>query len=75
MIIDTHCHLYVNEFKTDIAGVIKRAEAEGVNKFYLPGIDSTEIENMLLLESEFPGKCIAMMGLHPCSVKEKYLKE
>ena len=75
MIIDTHCHLYVNEFKTDIAGVIKRAEAEGVNKFYLPGIDSTEIENMLLLESEFPGKCIAMMGLHPCSVKENYLKE
>jgi len=65
----------VNEFKTDIAGVIKRAEAEGVNKFYLPGIDSTEIENMLLLESEFPGKCIAMMGLHPCSVKENYLKE
>jgi TatD DNase family protein len=75
MIVDTHCHLYLDEFKDDIPEVIKRAEAEGVNKFYLPGIDSSEIENMLLLETKFPGKCIAMMGLHPCSVKENYLDE
>ena len=73
--VDTHCHLYLNEFKADIDEVIKRAGEETVNKFYLPGIDSTEIENMFLLESRFPGKCIAMMGLHPCSVKENYLDE
>ncbi len=75
MIVDTHCHLYVDDFKIDIDDVIKRAENEGVEKFYLPAIDSTEIENMFLLENKFPGKCIAMMGLHPCSVKEDYLKE
>ncbi|MBK8786498.1 MAG: TatD family hydrolase [Chitinophagaceae bacterium] len=75
MIVDTHCHLYLNEFKEDIAEVIKRAEAEGVHKFYLPAIDSSEIENMLLLETKFPGKCMAMMGLHPCYVKENYLEE
>lgn len=75
MIVDTHCHLYLDEFKSDITEVIKRAEDEGVNKFYLPGIDSSEIENMLLLETKFPGKCIAMMGLHPCYVKENYLEE
>lgn len=75
MIVDTHCHLYLDEFKNDIAEVIKRAEVEGVHKFYLPGIDSTEIENMLLLETMFPGKCMAMMGLHPCYVKENYLEE
>jgi TatD DNase family protein len=75
MIIDTHCHLYLDEFKDDIAEVIKRAEDAGVNKFYLPAIDSTEIENMLLLESKFPRKCFAMMGLHPCSVKENYQAE
>lgn len=75
MIVDTHCHLYLDEFKKDIHEVIKRAEAEGVNKFYLPGIDSAEIENIFLLEEKFPGKCIAMMGLHPCSVKENYLDE
>jgi TatD DNase family protein len=75
MIIDTHCHLYLDEFKNDITEVMKRAEDAGVNKFYLPAIDSTEIENMLLLESKFPGKCFAMMGLHPCSVKENYQAE
>jgi TatD DNase family protein len=75
MIVDTHCHLYLDEFKNDITAVIKRAEDEGVHKFYLPGIDSSEIENMLLLETKFPGKCIAMMGLHPCYVKENYQEE
>ncbi len=75
MLIDTHCHLYLDEFKQDIKEVIKRAEEEGIHKFYLPSIDSAEIDNMLLLEEKFPGKCIAMMGLHPCSVKENYLHE
>jgi len=75
MIIDTHCHLYLDEFKNDITEVIKRAEAETVNRFYLPAIDSSEIENMFLLENKFPGKCIAMMGLHPCYVKENFLEE
>jgi TatD DNase family protein len=75
MLIDTHCHLYLDEFKDDVEEVIKRAEAEGVIKFYLPAIDSREIENMLLLEERFRGKCIAMMGLHPCSVKENYQDE
>jgi len=75
MLIDSHCHLYLDDFKTDIKEVVIRAEAEGVNKFYLPGIDSSEIENILLLEEKFPGKCIAMMGLHPCSVMENYQDE
>lgn len=75
MLVDTHCHLYLEEFKTDIAEIIKRADAEGIKFFYLPGIDSAEIDNILLLEKKFPGKCIAMMGLHPCSVKANYLDE
>lgn len=75
MIIDTHCHLYLDEFKNDIGAVINRAEAENVKKFYLPAIDSSEIDNMLALESKFPGKCIAMMGLHPCYVKDNYRQE
>ncbi len=75
MIIDTHCHLYLDEFKNDITQVMDRAGATGVKKFYLPGIDSTAIDNMLLLEEKFPGKCFAMMGLHPCSVKENFQDE
>jgi TatD DNase family protein len=75
MIIDTHTHLYLNEFATDIDEVIKRAGDEGVTKFYLPSIDSSETENIFSLEKKYPGKCFAMMGLHPCSVKENYKEE
>ena len=75
ILTDTHCHLYSEEFKVDIEEVIKNAAIEGVQQFYLPGIDSTAIESMLALEKKFPGKCIAMIGLHPCYVKDNYNEE
>lgn len=74
-LIDTHTHLYVKEFSEDIGDVIKRANAEGVKKFYLPAIDSTENEALLALEKNFPGMCHAMAGLHPCSVKDNFKEE
>lgn len=74
-IIDTHTHLYLSEFKNDIKAVIERAEKENVTCFYLPNIDSEVIADMMALEDMFPGKCFAMMGLHPCSVKENYKEE
>ncbi len=72
---DTHCHLYAEEFNGDIAGVMERAFKEGVSKFYLPAIDSTTHNEMIALETRYPGKCIAMMGLHPCYVKENFAGE
>lgn len=74
-LIDTHCHLYVEEFKNDVDAAIARAQAQGVEQFYLPGIDSESIPTMLALEASYPGVCKAMMGLHPCYVKENYLQE
>lgn len=75
ILIDTHCHLYSEEFAADIDKVIERAEAIGVQQFYLPAIDSTATTAMLELETRLPGKCIAMMGLHPCYVKDNYKDE
>ena len=75
MIIDTHTHLYLDDFSADIDEVIKRAKKEGVERFYLPAIDSSETGNLLSLEMKYPGVCFAMMGLHPCSVKENYREE
>ncbi|MBO9636076.1 MAG: TatD family hydrolase, partial [Chitinophagaceae bacterium] len=74
-ITDTHTHLYVNSFLSDLPAVMDRAAAEGVTKFYLPAIDSETHEQMLKVEVDYPGRCIAMMGLHPCSVEEDYKKE
>lgn len=75
ILIDTHCHLYGEEFKDDIGAVIERAQQQGVTRFYLPAIDSEAIPGMLELEIEYPGVCIPMMGLHPCYVKENYRQE
>ncbi|MBP6430767.1 MAG: TatD family hydrolase [Ferruginibacter sp.] len=74
MMIDTHCHLYSTEFDSDRNEMLQRAEQEGVQKFYLPAIDSTTHDAMIELENSNK-KCIAMMGLHPCSVKENYKEE
>jgi TatD DNase family protein len=73
--IDSHCHLYLKEFADDISAVLDRAEVAGVNKFYLPAIDSETLELMLSLEKNYPLKCKSMAGLHPCSVKENYKEE
>jgi TatD DNase family protein len=73
--IDTHCHLYTKEFDEDIDLVIERALEEGITKFYLPAIDADSTERMLQLENKFPSHCFAMVGLHPCSVKENFEEE
>ena len=59
--IDTHCHLYSEEFSKDIDELIERAKSAGVEKFYLPAIDSNTLQAMLALESKHP-ECIPMMG-------------
>lgn len=47
----------------------------GVDWFFLPNIDHASIEGMLQMEEDYPGQCFAMMGIHPCSIKEDYKEE
>jgi TatD DNase family protein len=68
--VDSHAHLYMEEFGEDRAEVMQRADAAGVAKIFLPNIDSSTTAAMLQMETEFPGRVFPMMGLHPCSVKE-----
>ncbi|MDP4283597.1 MAG: TatD family hydrolase [Bacteroidota bacterium] len=74
-LIDTHTHLNLEEFNSDINSVIQRAIDEGVEKFYIPAIDSSETESLLALEKKFPDNIFAMAGLHPCSVKQNFKEE
>lgn len=67
--IDTHTHLYSEEFDHDRKEMIERAINKGVSKFYLPAIDSEHHEKMLDLEKEYPSQIFSMIGLHPCYVK------
>src|SRR5690606_9851800 len=76
MLIDSHTHLYSEEFDPDIDQVIQRANEAGIQKFYLPAIDSSYTERMLNLEAKYPQQMFPMMGLHPTSVKpESYESE
>ncbi len=75
MLIDTHAHLYVKQFDHDRGEMIQRAVESGVEQFYLPNIDSEYIPALLDLEAKYPDRCFAMMGLHPCSVKQNYKEE
>jgi TatD DNase family protein len=68
-LIDSHCHLYLPAFESDIDDVIRLARSAGVGRFYLPAIDREHEAALFTLEANYPGVCFAMQGLHPCSVK------
>ncbi len=68
ILIDTHAHLYAEQFDNDRPEMLKRADTEGVKKIFLPAIDSETHAAMLALEASDPTRYVAMMGLHPCSV-------
>lgn len=74
-LIDTHCHLYLPEFASDIDEVIANSKKAGIEKFYFPAIDSETYQAMIALEVRYPESCRSMTGLHPCSVKENWKEE
>lgn len=70
--IDTHAHIYLEEFKSDLDAVIGRSMAAGIEKIFMPNVDSETIDDMMKATERYPGYCIPMMGLHPGSVDERY---
>ena len=75
ILTDTNTHLYSEAFDDDRHEVIKRAVDAGVERFFIPAIDSSYTEAMLKLETDFPEQVHLMTGLHPTSVKENYTEE
>ena len=65
MFIDTHCHLYAEEFDEDRAEVVARALEAGAEKILLPNIDANTVGPMLAVCDEWPELCHPMLGLHP----------
>ncbi|MFK7952820.1 MAG: TatD family hydrolase [Ekhidna sp.] len=72
--IDTHAHIYTEEFGEDLDEVIQRSKEIGISKILMPNIDHESIDLMLDVEKSYPDYCYSMMGLHPCSVKEDFEK-
>jgi len=74
-LIDTHSHLFLEEFSEDLPQVIERARAAGITHIFMPNIDSTTIDAMLAACNAYRGYCFPMIGLHPTSVDAGYEKE
>jgi len=74
-VIDTHSHIYIEEFDEDRPLVVQNAREQGVKHVLLPNVDASTIDRMHRLEMDEPQFCRAMMGLHPTSIKEDYKKE
>jgi TatD DNase family protein len=74
-LIDTHCHLYSEQFDTDREQVIANAKRMGVDRILLPNVDLQTVAGMHELVANHPGVCYPMMGLHPCDVKPDYETE
>ena len=75
MLIDTHSHIYSEEYNGEIDEVMSRSVANGVEKIVLPNIDSASIKRMLDLADRYPQMCFPLIGLHPTSVREDYTEE
>ena len=73
--IDTHTHLFSEEFSDDIDEVIRQAEEAAVKRFILPAIDSSTYSAMMGVANRFPHSCFSAIGLHPTSVGKTYKEE
>lgn len=73
--IDTHSHLFAEEYNNDLKEVIDRAKEVGVSKICMPNIDCSSIEAMLKISGRYKRYCYPMIGLHPTSVEMNYREQ
>ena len=74
MLVDSHAHIYLDDFKEDLPEIMERADEQDVARVYMPNIDSSSIDDMMEVELRYPNT-YAMIGLHPCSVKKDFERE
>lgn len=74
-LVDSHSHLFLEEFDADLPLAIERARQAGVTHIFMPNIDSTTIDPMLKVCNEYKGYCYPMIGLHPTSVNGDFQNE
>lgn len=74
-LVDTHTHLYYLYGTAELDAQMQRCFKNGVRYCLLPNVDRESISKVMGTVSAFPDNCYAMMGLHPCDVKEDYRDE
>ncbi len=75
MFIDTHAHLYGNEFGEDLEQVVEQAVKAGAVRILIPPTDADSTAEALAVCGRFPDVCFPMVGLHPEDVKDNFREE
>jgi TatD DNase family protein len=73
--IETHAHIYSDDYAQDRQEMLDRAWEAGIKQIWMPNCDHATIDGMMQLAAMYPGRCLPMIGLHPCYVKDDFEKE
>ena len=73
-LIDTHNHLYLEDFDPEQDQLVTAAKESGIDTLLLPNVDTTTIGRMHDLCDRYPDFAYPMMGLHPTSVDGHYVE-
>ncbi len=75
ILTDTHTHIYYETDEEKLELQIQKCKANGIQRLFLPNVDSASMPLVLGLSEKYPETCFPMLGLHPCDVKENYEDE
>lgn len=75
LLTDTHTHQYYQTDPVKREELMQRCLANGIERLFLPNVDSASIELIMSQVKAFPDNCFAMLGLHPCDVKANWQNE
>ncbi|MDN5286499.1 MAG: YchF/TatD family exonuclease [Mucilaginibacter sp.] len=75
VLTDTHTHLYYETIAGKRAELMERCISNNINRLFLPNVDMASVPLLFDLVHAYPDQCFAMLGLHPCSVKENWEQE
>lgn len=74
-LIDTHTHLYLDNFNSDIDIVIQRAIENNISEFFCPNVDLSTVDKLHELVKKYSENCFPLMGLHPEAIKDNFEKD
>ena len=54
---------------------MERCKGNHIERLFLPNVDADSVSKVFALTADYPDMCYPMLGLHPCSVKQRWEEE
>ncbi|TAF47361.1 MAG: TatD family deoxyribonuclease [Sphingobacteriales bacterium] len=75
ILTDTHTHIYYLHNEEELQASINLCIDNKVNRLFLPCVDVASVAMIQRVCAAYPEMCFAMLGLHPCDVKNDYMQQ